>query len=685
MPVELTRNGLLIYGQEVPVYSGTVHYWRLERALWPSILDQVVELGFKMIETYIPWSTHEIGPGEFDWGQIDSRKDFEAFMTLCEERGLWLIVRPGPLINAELTDFGFPEWVLLDPEVQAHTSVCSLHLDAASGLHPPRPFPVPSYASEQFYEYVGRWYDEVCARLVGHLAPQGCVVAVQSDNETCYLFHDQTYATDYSPASLALYRSRLAEKYGDIGTLNAVYSASYPAFDEVEPPHDCEIKTRADLPRHLDWAEYKEYQIIYAVSRCAQMLSERGMSDVPIFHDVAYQQRTPLDVSKMEVAPYIDWVGINCYRNKEDFPGAARLARYLAGSTRLPFVPELGCGIWSHHYATPEPVDHELITLSLLMHGLRAFNLYMLVERERWQGSPITRHGTLRPDRAEFYVKLNSFLQHHRFWEFQRDRSVLVLRNYDLGRYAAVLDTLPYAHADLLGLPAELFKADVDLDLKWDALAEVDAETNLDNETPGARSNALNTWMGTLLNTLATQSHDYDIADTHTDTERFAGYSAIFLHATDFMDLEDQQKILESISAGATVVIGPGVPYTDPTMQRPGILDRYLSAPGTAEIGRGKLIWAEQDNLADVISQLVPPAEYRCDDPTLALTVWRDGKQTLVFAANPTDQPMSANIKFQGKRTLRSVWRAEEVLAGTDSIKLQFQPYTVQIWEAHLD
>ena len=28
---------------------------------------------------------------------------------------------------------------------------------------------------------------------------------------------------------------------------------------------------------------------------------------------------------------------------------------------------------------------------ALLMHGLRAFNLYMPVERERWQGTPITR------------------------------------------------------------------------------------------------------------------------------------------------------------------------------------------------------------------------------------------------------------------------------------------------------
>src|SRR5690349_13756902 len=191
--VTIAAGGLEIDGRVVPVYSGTVHYWRLERALWPKILDQVKALGFEMIETYIPWAIHETAPGRYDWGQDDPRKDVEAFMRLCEERGLWLMVRPGPLINAELTDFGFPEWVLLDPAVQAHTAVGSLHLDAAWGLHPPRPFPMPSYASEAFFGYVAGWFDAICPIIERHLAPQGCIVAVQSDNETCYLFHDQAY------------------------------------------------------------------------------------------------------------------------------------------------------------------------------------------------------------------------------------------------------------------------------------------------------------------------------------------------------------------------------------------------------------------------------------------------------------------------------------------------------------
>jgi beta-galactosidase len=290
------------------------------------------------------------------------------------------------------------------------------------------------------------------------------------------------------------------------------------------------------------------------------------------------------------------------------------------------------------------------------------------VERERWQGSPISRHGDLRPEYADFYVKLNAFLKHYRFWRFKRDCHALVLRNYDLARFAATTETLGYAHADLLGLPRELFRVDLDLDLRCDVLAEVD-ESRCD------------TWLGTLFATMAEQSLDYDIADTHIDMARLVAYRVVFMSAGDFMDLGDQQRILDAISAGATVVVGPGLPYTDPTMQRPGILDRYLDAPGEAQIGRGRLVWADQASLPDLIRALVPSPEFRCPDPAVALTVWRDGEQTLLFTANFAAQPCYTTIIFEGQTTLRCVWGQEETITGTQSVALHLQPYSVRIWE----
>ncbi len=668
MSVTITSEGLLIDGQIVPVYSGAVHYWRLERALWPNILDQVKALGFDMVETYIPWAIHEIAPGRYDWGQDDPRKDVEAFMRLCEERGLWLMVRPGPLINAELTDFGFPEWVLLDPAVQSHTAVGSLHLDAAWGLHPPRQFPVPSYASEAFFAYAGGWFDAICPIIARHLAPQGCIVAVQSDNETCYMFHDQTYATDYSPASLALYHAFLADRYVDIDTLNAAYGTANSSFATVEPPRECAIEQRPDLAWHLDWAAYKEYQINWSVARFARMLRERGIDHVPIFHDVAFQQRSPLDVAGMQADPAIDWVGINLYRNKEGYQGAIRQIRYQAGSTRLPFVPELGCGIWSHYPLTPTPDEQELITLGALMHGLKAFNLYMLVERERWQGSPITRHGTLRPEYADFYRRLTAFLRRYQFWRFARARPALVLRNYDLGRYAAVVSTLGYAHADLLGLPRALFEADVDLDLRWDAAMEAD-------------EHRADTWFGTLTHTLQAHSIDFDLADTHIRAQRLADYPLVFLQSTDFMDLDDQRKLLVYIEAGGHVVAGPGLPYADPTLRLAGILGQCLDAPGSVAIGQGRLTWAETPEIVALIGAITAPTAFGCDDPMIDVTALYCDQQTLLFAANPTDTARAVSLRFAGRRTLRSAWGDAETLSGDGAVAIELAAYSVRIWE----
>lgn len=668
MTVTLNSEGLVINGETVPVYSGTVHYWRLERALWPKILDQVLGLGFRMIETYIPWSIHETAPGHYDWGQEDERKDAEAFMQLCEERGLWLIVRPGPLINAELTDFGFPEWILLNPEVQARTSLDSLHLDAAWGLHPPHQFPVPSYASEVFYDAVGSWFDAVCPIIQRHLAPAGCVVAVQSDNETCYMFNDKPYATDYSPASLRLYRSFLKEQYGAISALNQAYCAYYQSFDEVDPPRDCEVEERRDVAWHLDWVAYKEFQIRWAVARFSRMLRQRGIEGVPIFHDVAFQYKTPLDLARMEADPDIDWVGMNLYANKDSYRGAIQKMRFLAGTTRLPFVPEFGSGIWSHHPVTPTAEEEEFITLSALMHGLKAINFYMLVERERWQGSPITRHGTLRPDFAEFHKRLSDFWQGYEFWSFRREPQALVLMNYDLSRYAAMASTLHYAHVDLYGFPKALSEVDLELGFRWDVVAEAN-DRRRDN------------WLGNLICKLENRRIDYDLSDSHVSLEKLSQYPLVCLQAADFMDGNDQQRLLQYVEAGGTLLVGPGLPYLDPALQPRRILAEFLEKPGEARIGQGRLIWVEQSVISPTLEQLIPPGEYSCDKPEVGLVVHRSPTTTLLFLANPTPVALESTLLFQGVRTFRSAIGPAQTTQGVNQIALNLPAYSVQIWE----
>ncbi len=672
MAVTLTERGLDIDGKAVSVYSGTVHYWRLERERWSLILDRVQALGFNMIETYVPWSTHETSPGVFDWGTVDCRKDFEAFCEACEAHGIYLMVRPGPLINAELTDFGFPAWVLLDPEVQAHTALGSLHIDAAYGFHPPQPYPVPSYASPAFYDYVGGWLDAVCPIIVRHLAPGGCIVGVQSDNETCYNFHDQAYATDYSPGSIAAYRRFLAERYGSIAHLNGCYAQDYPDFDAIEPPHDCEIKTRADVPRHRDWVEYKERYIHNAVAQIARMLRARGIHGVPIYQNVAYQYRTPLDIARMEADPEIDWVGMNLYRAPHEYTSVTRRIRYLAGTTRLPFVPEFGSGIWSHHPETPTPAEEEFVTLLSLMHGMRAVNFYMLVERERWQGSPITRHGAYRPGYADFYQRLSTFLQKYPLGAFSRQPQIVTLLNYDLGRYTAMASTLNYAHVDLLKLPEALCSVDLDLDFHWDVAREADHHRS-DN------------WQGKVIGLLKQRQVDYDVADSHIDPQRLQRYPIVCIPTVDFMDADDQQKLLDYAAAGGCLIIGPGVPYLDSALHPCSVLGEVVREPGEVAHGGGRIILVSTDEQAAALAQSLPTPVIRWDAPGVDVIEQVGETQRLLFVANSEDRAQHVTINFETAQRLSPVWAdVGEATRGTQ-LTLDLAPYTIQIWEAQCD
>jgi beta-galactosidase len=353
---------------------------------------------------------------------------------------------------------------------------------------------------------------------------------------------------------------------------------------------------------------------------------------------------------------------MNLYANKEDYHGAAARMRYLAGATRLPFVPEFGCGLWSHHPRTFSPDEHEFITLSALMHGLKAINFYMLVERERWQGSPITRHGTLRPDYAPFYARLSDFLRRYPLWSFERERAALLLLNYDLGRYVALSSTLNYAHADLYGLPQELFAVDLDLGLCHDPRAE-------------ASLAAPESWLATLGRGLTARGLDYDAA------ERLARYPLLALQSVEFLDQRDQHRLLDYVKSGGHLLLGPELPTLDPALLPCRVLAAHLDAPGTVQVGRGQITWAETQNLDTTLDKLGLRAPFRCDHAAVELATHQGEGVRLLFAANPTGAPIDTRLVFQGQHTLTPAWGAGSALDGEEAVEVALPAYSVSIWE----
>lgn len=109
------------------ILSGAIHYFRLPRESWYHSLYNLKALGFNTVETYIPWNLHEPQKGVF---QAEGDSDFEHFLTLAKDLGLYAIVRPSPFICAEWEHGGLPAW-LLNEDLRVRTSDAAFlgHLD----------------------------------------------------------------------------------------------------------------------------------------------------------------------------------------------------------------------------------------------------------------------------------------------------------------------------------------------------------------------------------------------------------------------------------------------------------------------------------------------------------------------------------------------------------------------------
>ncbi|MBV8481547.1 MAG: beta-galactosidase [Verrucomicrobia bacterium] len=100
---------LMIDGNRVFIYSGEFHPFRLPSPdLWLDVFQKMKAGGFNTICCYFDWDYHSPKSGTYDFTGI---RDLDRFLSLASEAGLYVIVRPGPYINAETDSGGFPGWL----------------------------------------------------------------------------------------------------------------------------------------------------------------------------------------------------------------------------------------------------------------------------------------------------------------------------------------------------------------------------------------------------------------------------------------------------------------------------------------------------------------------------------------------------------------------------------------------
>ncbi|KAF2761706.1 family 35 glycosyl hydrolase [Pseudovirgaria hyperparasitica] len=106
---------IFINGERVLLFSGEIHPFRLPvPSLWPDILQKIKALGYNCVSVYIDWALHEGKPGDFSAEGVFA---WEPFFDAAKEAGIYVLARPGPYINAEVSGGGFPGWLQRVPGV----------------------------------------------------------------------------------------------------------------------------------------------------------------------------------------------------------------------------------------------------------------------------------------------------------------------------------------------------------------------------------------------------------------------------------------------------------------------------------------------------------------------------------------------------------------------------------------
>lgn len=643
--VELVRGGLRIGDETVPLLAGTAHYWRLEPEAWRTALEGIRGLGLTLLDTYVPWGVHERGTGDFDFGRVDPKLDVARFIRLAGEVGLYAIVRPGPHINAELTCFGIPERVIWTKECQA---VSAGGKPVALPV-PPLAFPVPSYASEAFHAEARVWFDAVGRELAPLVWPGGPIVLLQVDNEGAMYFRDGVYDQDYHADAIAHYRAFLKDKYGRVEALREVLCDPGATFFNVEPPRRFQAATTRELARHLDWAEFQEALIAGAFARYRAAMENAGLGGVPTSHNLPLSEAaTPLDPQRVGEA--VELLGLDYYHGASP-PQRAEIARRTselsvrsAAREHPAFACELGAG-YPPFFAPLSEGDNAFTALTALAYGLRGYNLYMAVERDRWINAPIDPRGRVRSS-AAFWERLTRALVHLRFAELERDAPVHLLLPRSLRRLARVTHAfgpLSAALFQVLGGSAEDACFEDDIGLGAPPAIETDRYMQLIERTLDAVG--------------------IPFAVSSDDVARYSFKHArwTIVACPGGLDPALIERIHKARQRGRAVTVGPEPPHADASF-------RPLPAPVPLVTASSDPVPALLRFDEAAVAHAVARARGRLDLPTLRiepgdlrLTVHRDarGVPRALFVINATAHGRDATVDAVGAT------EATDVLDGT--------------------
>jgi len=258
-----------INGEPRLIMAGEIHYYRLDPGQWQDRITKLKESGLNTVATYVPWVLHEYTQGEFDFGgRFNPRHNLKAFIKLCEDNGLFIFLRPGPFVMAEMLNDGVPNWLYANyPEL------------IPTGFEgKPATTPTLDYLSPNFLKAAKNWYREIIALASCHIFPEkGKILAIQLDNEVGMLSWVSN-RPDLTPFLVGSFVNWLKNKYSpkELG-------AKYPfSLDDKSKYYNCIVSpvTPYDASLHNDLGLYMRDRFVIYVEILKKYAEEFGAKDI---------------------------------------------------------------------------------------------------------------------------------------------------------------------------------------------------------------------------------------------------------------------------------------------------------------------------------------------------------------------------------------------------------------------
>ncbi len=269
---EVTEKEFLLDGEPFFLASGDIHYFRIHPSGWRRRLELMKDFGLTAIETYVPWNMHEPKEGQFDFsGMLDLR----AFLDICVELDLKVLLRPAPYICSEFELGGIPSWLLKDRSMVLRKN------------------------HEKWLSPMRRYYERLCREFLPYLCTNGGpIIMVAIENEYGFMGDDRSY--------MEAVKAILAENGVDVpffttdpygtngnnagiingsmdGLLEGVNFRSLP--ETVAPALECVDKLHPGFPlyvgefwsgRQIHWGETFKKRDPVPTAESYRMLLERG-------------------------------------------------------------------------------------------------------------------------------------------------------------------------------------------------------------------------------------------------------------------------------------------------------------------------------------------------------------------------------------------------------------------------